>query len=251
MAGEVVLVTGATGGLGQEFVVALAARKVRLACVDVDQTAVDTLLEKHDVEGLGLAGDVSDEDGVRAVVEATVSRWGRLDGLVNVAAVLGRPTPYVEAEVDEFDRVMAVNAKGTWLTMKHVLPSMVAAGRGSIVNVGSLASIRGGAGIAAYTASKHAVVGLTKTVALEFAARGITANVVSPGSMDAPMAHDMFPLLGDGDVEVGRARMLSRIPQGRLAQPAEVAATGTWLLLDAPRHITGQVLTLDGGRSAG
>jgi NAD(P)-dependent dehydrogenase (short-subunit alcohol dehydrogenase family) len=251
MAAEAVLVTGATGGLGQAFVAALAVRGIRLACVDTDQAALDKVLAEHDVDGFGRAADVSDEPDVRAVVSEAVSRWGRLDGLVNVAAVLGRPTPFTEAGGDEFDRVMAVNAKGTWLTMKHAIAAMVASGGGSIVNVGSLASIRGGAGIAAYTASKHAVVGLTKTVALEFAARGITANVVSPGSMDAPMSHDMFPLLGDGDVDAGRAVMLARIPQGRLAQPAEVAATGVWLLLDAPRHLTGQVITLDGARSAG
>jgi NAD(P)-dependent dehydrogenase (short-subunit alcohol dehydrogenase family) len=250
----VVLVTGAAGGLGRETVSALRDRDVDVTCLDVSEGGLASLIESFGSTAARfevVTGDLGSEDSVRGVMDSIRRQRGGLDGIFNAAAVLGTPARMVEVDTAVFDAVMATNVRGTWLLMKYGIPLMLERGGGAIVNVGSYNAIRGGNGITAYTGSKHAVVGMTKSVALEYAREGIRANVLSPGSMNSAMITSMFPLHGRGDAELGREIVLSRIPQHRLAEPSEIAAMGVWLLLDAPGHLNGQVITVDGGRSAG
>jgi NAD(P)-dependent dehydrogenase (short-subunit alcohol dehydrogenase family) len=249
-----VIITGAAGGLGRQVITALREREVDVTCLDVKDGDLGDLIESFGSCAARfqiLTGDVSSEESVRGVMDSVKREWGGLDGIFNAAAVLGTPARLIDIDTAVFDAVTATNVRGVWLMMKHGIPLMIDGGGGAIVNVGSYNAIRGASGIAAYTGSKHAVVGLTKSVALEYAQDQIRANVLSPGSMDTPMITDMFPLHGGGETELGREIVLSRIPQRRLADPAEIATIGVWLLLDAPGHLNGQVITVDGGRSAG
>jgi NAD(P)-dependent dehydrogenase (short-subunit alcohol dehydrogenase family) len=249
-----VIVTGAAGGLGRQAIMALQHRAVDVTCFDVAEGDLGTLIDSFGPCAARfqiLTGDLGNEESVRSVIASVRQEWGGLDGIFNTAAVLGTPARMIDVDTAVFDAVMATNVRGTWLIMKYGIPLMIARGGGAIVNVGSYNAIRGGSGIAAYTGSKHAVVGMTKSVALEYAQDQIRANILSPGSMNSAMITSMFPLHGRGDPELGREIVLSRIPQRRLAEPAEVASMGVWLLLDAPTHLTGQVITIDGGRSAG
>jgi NAD(P)-dependent dehydrogenase (short-subunit alcohol dehydrogenase family) len=248
------IVTGAGGAMGSAAVARLAARSANVLCVDLDVGNVSRVLDGiDDFTGdlVPLGADVSQESDVVRCMATAVERWGGIDGIFNIAAVLEEPRSIVNTAVETFDRVMSVNARGVWLGMKHAIPALLDRGGGAIVNVGSYAAIRGSAGIAVYSASKHAVVGMTKSVALEFAKQNIRANVLSPGSMDTPMIRKMYPLHGNGDSVEGERVTLSRIPQGRLARPDELASVGVWLLMDAPEHLSGQVITVDGARSAG
>jgi NAD(P)-dependent dehydrogenase (short-subunit alcohol dehydrogenase family) len=248
-----VLVTGAAGGLGRAILDLLARREVSLFAVDRDADVLAAAVGAHAEPAgqmIAAAADVGEEDDVRRFIAEADSRWGRVDALINTAAILGTPAPFVETAASEFDEVMRVNARSVWLTMKHAIPAMLRGGGGSIVNVGSYAAIRAAPGIAAYAASKHAVVGMTQTVAVEFATSNIRANVVCPGSMDTPMIRRMFPLHGNGDAAEGERITVGKIPQRRLAQPSELAETVVWLALDAPTHLSGQVIAVDGARSA-
>jgi NAD(P)-dependent dehydrogenase (short-subunit alcohol dehydrogenase family) len=153
--------------------------------------------------------------------------------------------------MDEFDRCMTANARSVWYGMKAMLPVLLAGGGGTFVNTGSYAAIRGGRFTAAYAASKHAVVGLTKSVAVEYAALNIRANVVAPGTMDTRMARSMAATINPADPAAGLQLMTDRIPRRKMATPEEVAEVGIWLLTEAPAHLSGQVIPVDGARSAG
>jgi NAD(P)-dependent dehydrogenase (short-subunit alcohol dehydrogenase family) len=151
---------------------------------------------------------------------------------------------------DNYDAIMQANVRSTWLCLRLGIPVMVAGGGGSIVTIGSVASLRGNPTLAAYAASKHAVHGLTQSVALEYATRGIRANCVCPGAMDTPMVRAMFKIRGNGDPSKGLAETLSKIPAGRMAFAEEMVGTSVWLLLDAPAHLSGQAIAVDGARTA-
>jgi NAD(P)-dependent dehydrogenase (short-subunit alcohol dehydrogenase family) len=250
---KTVIVTGAAGVMGSAAVGLLAARRVNTLCVDRDPGGLDRVTKAFAHLGADLHAvnaDVSSASDVQRSVSLAVERWGGLDGIFNIAAILGTPRPFLDTTLETYDEIMNINARGVWLGMKYALPALLARGGGSIVNVGSYAAIRGTPNIAAYAASKHAVVGMTKTVAVEYATQNIRANVLCPGSMDTPMMRQMFPVHGRGDAAEGERLSLAKIPQRRLARPDELASTGVWLLLDAPEHLSGQVIMVDGARSA-
>jgi NAD(P)-dependent dehydrogenase (short-subunit alcohol dehydrogenase family) len=249
-----VIVTGAGGGIGGAAVKQIAARG------DVNITAVD-----RSADGLArLAADLGDASGVvttsadvsspadvRRVIDETVARDGRLDGLYNIAGIPGRPVDIVERDDDEYDEVMAVNARSVWLGMKYALPHLVASGAGAIVNTGSYYAIRGGVSFVAYAGSKHAVVGMTKSVALAYAKQNVRANIVLPGPTDTEMIAQAFDGLSPEDRSEGERALLATLPTGRLSSADEVASAGVWALLDAPMHFSGHVLPVDGALSAG
>jgi NAD(P)-dependent dehydrogenase (short-subunit alcohol dehydrogenase family) len=166
------------------------------------------------------------------------------------AAINGDAGQVHDRPTQVFDDVIRINLRSVWLGLKYLIPQLVSAGGGSIVTVGSVAALRGAPGLGAYAASKHGVVGLTQTVALEYAKSRIRANIVCPGSMDTPLIKPMLALRGNGDEAEGERQTVSGIPNGRLAKPSELAATAIWLLLDAPTHLTGQSIVVDGGRTA-
>jgi NAD(P)-dependent dehydrogenase (short-subunit alcohol dehydrogenase family) len=197
----------------------------------------------EEVGGLAVPTDVTDPGAVAALVERTVSACGRLDVAFNNAGYSHQPTPLAELAFDEFDRVLAVNARGVFVAMRFEIPAMLASGGGAIVNMTSTAGRHGVKGIGAYVAAKHAVVGLTRTAALDYADRGIRVNAVAPGPIDSHRLESLPDHVRSG--------IAAAVPLGRIGNPDEVAHTVTWLLSDQASFITGATIAVDGGRLAG
>jgi NAD(P)-dependent dehydrogenase (short-subunit alcohol dehydrogenase family) len=241
LAGRVALVTGAAGAIGLATARLLAERGATVACV-VRKSVADL-----PPGALVLHADVSDEDQVRAAVDETVRAAGRIDILVNNAGIEGPQALIPDYDTAEFLRVLQVNVLGVFLGLKHVMPLMAARGSGSIVNLSSIAGIRGAAMMSGYVASKHAVLGLTRSAALEAAPSGVRVNAVLPGFIDSRMLSDIATRLGMPDT----SGLDARVPTGRLGQPEEVAQTVAFLASDESRYMNGACLTLDGGVTVG
>jgi NAD(P)-dependent dehydrogenase (short-subunit alcohol dehydrogenase family) len=247
-----VIVTGAAGGMGSAVLQELAPRDVNVVAVDMQVDSVRRAIEAAGPtqgEFVAVGADVTDSAAVQEFIDDAAARLGGLDGLFMVAGAEGELKPMIEATVENFDFVMAANARSVFLGMKHALPHLISRGGGTIVSTGSLLSVKGGEALGPYGASKHAVVGLTKSLAVEEAIHGVRANVVCPGPMDTRMIQQLFPAISDDPAEA-LDQLVRNIPDKRLAQPTELAQTGVWLLLDAPTHLNGQVLMVDGGSSA-
>ncbi|MEZ5101466.1 MAG: SDR family oxidoreductase [Thermoleophilia bacterium] len=251
MAGKAIIVTGAGGGLGSQTVAALAARGARVLAVDLDLDAATRVAEAAGGEVVPHAADCADGPAVAAMVAAAVERFGRLDGLFNNAAIEGPIATIEEYDEDEFDRVMRVNSRSVWLGMKHGLPALRASGGGSVVNTASTGGMMGWPAISGYVASKHAVVGMTRAVALENAGKGISVNCLCPGPMDTRMIWSIGEAMAPGDRTEQQRLLEATIPVGRLGRPEEVARFATFLLLDCPEYLTGAVLPIDGAQTAG
>jgi NAD(P)-dependent dehydrogenase (short-subunit alcohol dehydrogenase family) len=250
-----VILTGAGGGMGSHAVRQILDRgDINVVAVDFNGDALKNLADSVGDDQRGrlhtIVGDISDPDAVNAFVDEAVGRWDGLDGIFNMAGIAVAET-ILECSLESYERTMNINARGAWLVMKQAIPSLVERGGGRIVNTGSHLADRGGVAFSTYAASKHAVVGMTKSVALEFATQGIIANVVCPGGMDTDMIWEAFRSADPDNPEGAREEMLKMLPQQRLAKPEELAATGNWLLLDAPWHLSGQVVHVDGAMQAG
>ena len=251
---KTLIVTGAGGGLGSKTVEALAARGAGVLAVDIDAAAAERAAEagrRLGAEVVAHAGDASDAESVEGFVEAAVSRFGKLDGIFNNAAIEGLISPITDYPDEEFERVFRVNVKSVWLGMKHALPALLEAGGGAILNTASTGGLMGWPDISAYVGSKHAVVGLTRAVALEYAGRGIRVNVLCPGPMDTRMIWAIGEAMVPGDREEQRRRLEATVPVGRLGRPEEVASFAAWLLLEGPEYLTGAVLPIDGAQTTG
>lgn len=245
MTGRHVIVTGAGGGIGQATVRALLTRDdVDVTATDIDADALGTLPVSSRLRTV--TADVSVRAQTERLVADALSTRGRLDGVANVAGVSGPGVGILETDDDTYDRLMSVNARSTWLMMQAVLPHLVAGGGGAIVNTGSRYAQSGGPAFAAYAASKHAVVGMTKVIAWDFAPRNVRANVVSPGPTDTPMIRNAFDAVRSDGLD-GRARICAQLPSGRMAEPGEIATVIVWALLDAPMQMSGQVISVDAG----
>jgi NAD(P)-dependent dehydrogenase (short-subunit alcohol dehydrogenase family) len=246
--GQVALVTGGNSGIGLAAAQAFArdGARVVLAARRKDEGA-DAVAS---IEALGghaafVATDVTDSASVREMVGYCVDTFGRLDFAYNNAGITGHVhTDVADADEEMFDRVMATNVRGTWLSMKYEVPAILAAGGGAIVNCSSGAGLRGGPRSSAYYASKHAVLGMTKSVALEYAARGIRANAVCPGLTLTSIVETGF-----ADAPDKLAYLRGRIPMGRAGQPDEVARVVTWLCSAESSFVTGAAIPVDGGTS--
>lgn len=254
--GSSVLVTGAVGGIGTATARAFAAEGARLALVDVSERGLASLKEDlcdsaaNPADILTFVADVSDESHVEAYVQATVDRFGALDVLFNNAGVAGPVTPGHDYQAADFDLVMSVNVRGVWLNMKYAVLAMLAGGRGgSIVNTGSAVSLIGAPSLAPYTASKHAVLGLTRSVALELATSGIRVNAVCPGPTDTRMQRSIEEGMAGGFEEAHEAVKLL-IPMRRHARPEEIAALVLFLASSAASFITGAAIPIDGAMTA-
>jgi NAD(P)-dependent dehydrogenase (short-subunit alcohol dehydrogenase family) len=248
--GSVAVVMGGTSGIGLATARALidAGARVIVAGRDRDRGArAAQLLGEH---AHYVPADVTRAGEVAAVIDQAVARWGRLDGAVNAAAV-GDPKPALVTDIteDEWDRIIAADLKGVWLSMKYEITAMLASGGGTIVNVSSVNGLSGTPSAAAYCAAKHGLHGLSKTAAMEYAARGIRINVVCPGAHDTPMLREVFEKVSPGAPDKAEAMYRSVIPVGRIGDPAECARAIAWLLSDAASYVTGAVLTVDGGLS--
>ena len=243
------LVTGAASGIGRATALALAAEGYAVVVADRDERGgLETVrvLEDAGATARFVACDVTLEADVEAAIHTATEAFGRLDVLVNNAGIEGPVLPVHAIAPDDWRRVFEVNVHGTFYGVRHALPLMSAAGSGVIVNVASVAGLNAFPMHAAYSASKHAVVGLTRTVALEAARVGVRVNAVCPGFTDTPM-------VAEGVEQMGQTinDLMRRIPARRLATPAEVAAAIVYLCSDAAAYVTGQTLVIDGGIDAG
>ena len=250
LAGKSVIITGASAGIGKAAAELFAANGARLLLADLDTDAgeaVAAAVRAGGGEATFLRTDVTKDADVKALVAAAVAAYGRLDGAFNNAGVSRYGAPLALGEEAEFDRVMAINVKGVWLCLKHVIGQMLSqtpAG-GAIVNTASVAGLFGAPRMEAYAASKHAVVGLTKTAALEYARKGIRVNSVCPGVIRTAMMDQATG--GDAD---RAANIANAHPIGRVGEADEIAAAAMWLLSDAASFVTGHQLVADGGMTA-
>jgi meso-butanediol dehydrogenase / (S,S)-butanediol dehydrogenase / diacetyl reductase len=244
--GKVVIVTGARGGIGRATALHLHEEGAAVVAThhnDAGVKELDDLVTGGD-RWAPMVLDVTDERQFRAVVDATVAQFGKLTGIVNNAGIL-IPNDIVESSVDEFDRTFAVNVKGVYLGTKYAVPALLAAGGGSIVNFGSINSLSAEKSLTIYTASKGAVLMLTKAVALDFAGRGIRANTLCPAFVDTPLNVPHYTKLG------GREALDADLPDwqpiGRPIEPIEIAQSVAFLLSDHSTAITGTAFVVDGG----
>ena len=242
--GKVAFVTGAAGGIGRATAAAFAAEGARVAILDRTQDALRQTAEAIRAAGgevLTIACDVSKPDEVEAAIARVVETFGRLDIAFNNAGVENKAAPVAEIELEEWDRILGINLRGTFVCMKHELAQMVRQGSGVVVNTSSGAGIRGVAGGAAYAASKHAIIGLTKSAALDYAKSNIRVNAILPGNIETPMM-DRFT---GGDLQ----KAIDLEPVGRLGKPEEIADAVLWMSADLGAFVTGAAISVDGGWS--
>jgi NAD(P)-dependent dehydrogenase (short-subunit alcohol dehydrogenase family) len=246
MAGRVALVTGASKGIGAATAEAFAAAGAAVVLAARDAAALQDVAEGIQARGgraLAVSTDVADVGSMRHAVDQAVSVFGRLDAAFNNASAGPLPAPLADIDPDEFDLGIATNIRGTFLGMKFQIPAMLAGGGGAIVNMASLAGLNGTANLAAYVAGKAGIIGLTKVAALDYADQGIRVNVVAPGPIRT------YHIEAAGEQAMRGAAM--SVPMRRMGTAAEVAQAVLWLCSDQSSFITGTVIPIDGGQSAG
>jgi 3alpha(or 20beta)-hydroxysteroid dehydrogenase len=250
--GRVVIITGAARGQGEQEARLFAAEGAKVVLGDVLDDQGEALAKE--LGGLYLHLDVSREGEWQSAVAAAKSAYGRIDGLVNNAGIL-RFNELVSTPLDEFQQVLQVNQVGVFLGIKTVAPEIEAAGGGTIVNTASYAGVTGMAGVGAYSATKHAIIGLTRVAALELAAKNIRVNAVCPGAIDTAMSNpaQLDPDAANSEELAQAVEELYRkvVPLGRIGQPAEVARLALFLSSEDSSYITGQPFVIDGGWLAG
>ena len=244
------LVTGAGSGIGRATSLALAREGARVVVSDINAEGAEatlSVIKERGGEGVFLHADVSKAADVEALVTGVIQTYGRLDCAYNNAGIEG----YMEGRLHEYpediwDRLIDINLKGVWLCLKYEIPRMLEQGGGAIVNTASAAGLVGSRRLAAYVASKHGVVGLTKAAALEYARDGIRVNAVCPGIIDTPMMDRLIA----GRQDDYEATIPTRQPVGRLGTPEEIAEAVAWLCSDAASLVTGIAMSVDGGFTA-
>ncbi len=247
LAGKVVLVVGASAGIGADAARVFAAHGASVMLVARTEGPLRAVADELTAAGHDAAhaiGDISVAADVARVVDATVERFGRLDGAFNNAG-LTQGGRLDEVSEEDFDRILAVNVKGVWLCLREELRIMRQAGAGSIVNVSSIGGLRGSSGMGAYQATKHAVIGLTRTAAHDNGPVGVRVNALAPGPTETPML-DQTRAAIPGGVEA----RIAATPLRKVGSGAEVGEAAAWLLSDLASHISGVVLPVDGGFSA-
>jgi NAD(P)-dependent dehydrogenase (short-subunit alcohol dehydrogenase family) len=242
---KVAIITGGSSGIGRSTAVALAKEGVRVVIAarrakESEETL--RLVKEAGGDGISIKTDVAREDEVKQLVELTVGKYGRLDYAFNNAGIAEDLTPFVDKTSDTFDRIMNINVKGVWLSMKYEIPQMLKNGGGSIVNMSSAAGVIGVAQMPIYVASKHAVLGLTKSTALEYAKSGIRINAIAPGAIET----DMYKQVIGENKQVQEVLNIMN-PIGRVGNPEEIADAVVWLLSDKASFVTGHTLLVDGG----
>lgn len=242
---KVALVTGGSAGIGRATALAFARSGCDVVVADIDRERGEWVAKEAEALGVDASfveTDVSDRAAVERMVAETVDRFGGLDYACNNAGIEGTPMPTADCTDENWDRTIAINLTGVFLCMRAEIPRMLERGGGAIVNVSSVAGLVGFENIPAYTASKHGVVGLTKTAALDYATQGIRVNAICPGVIDT----EMVQRFTRGDPEAS-AQLTSSEPVGRMGTPEEIADSVVWLCSDGASFVTGQAIAVDGG----
>jgi NAD(P)-dependent dehydrogenase (short-subunit alcohol dehydrogenase family) len=251
-AGKVALITGGGGGIGRATALGFALRGAKVMVVDADaaagQATADIVAQRGGAASF-VQADVTLSASVQDYVAKTLSAYGRIDAFFNNAGIEGRIAPTHEYDEAVFDRVIAVNLKGVFLGMRHVIPAMLDQGGGAIVNTASVAGLFGGPGMSAYVASKHAVLGMTKVASAEVAGRGVRVNAVCPGPVETRMMRSLESQRNADDPEAIHRANAAGMPSGRYTLPEEVANVVMYLCSDLSGNVTGTQLVVDGGRS--
>lgn len=243
--GKVALITGAAAGMGLATANAFAEAGAAVVLADYKEDAVKVAAERLVAAGhkaIAIRCDVSDDAQVAAMVDRTVAEFGRLDAAFNNAGVMAHIAPTAESTREDWDRVIGIDLRGVWSCMKYELRQMQRQASGAIVNNASVGALTGNPGIGSYIASKHGVVGLTRTAALEYVKHGIRVNAVNPGLIDTQIARDVV----SGD-EQAYAEAAKSVPMGRAGRPEEIASAVLWLCSPAASYVVGHALTVDGG----
>lgn len=243
--GQVALVTGAASGMGLTTAQAFAKAGASVVLADIDQEAVQTAANELIAQGhkaIAICCNVADESQVKAMIDSTISEFGRLDMAFNNAGINSPVAETADADGEEFERIQAVNLRGVWNCLKYELLHMRKQGSGAIVNCSSIGGLIGIADRGMYHASKHGVIGLTKSAALEYASRGIRVNAICPGIINTPMVSGMLEREPEAMNE-----LLKEVPIARLGLPEEIASAVLWLCSPGAAFVIGQALAIDGG----
>lgn len=250
--GKVAVITGGAGALGSNVAELLLREGAKVAVVDINEKALAALTRRLSEIGdiISLTSNLSDEEEVSGFVAAVMQKWGRIDVFLNNAGIIGKVAPLIEQTMEDFEAMFNINVKGVFLGLKHVLPIMAAQKSGSIINTSSVSGLMGSSGNSLYSASKHAVVGLTKTAALEAARDSVRVNSIHPAPLDSEMMKKIEETLNQDDPSAVRTTISSRIPLGRYGSMEEVAKLVLFLASDDSKFITGSQYRIDGGMGA-
>lgn len=246
---RVAVVTGAASGIGRATAVAFAKRGDRVAVSDIDASRGEetvAIIRDSGGDAVFIQADVAQAEDAERLIAETVDAFGRLDYAFNNAGIEGETALTADCSIENWDRVIAINLRGVWLCMKYQIPRMLRNGGGSIVNCSSVAGLVGFAGSPAYVASKHGLVGLSRTAALEYATSGIRVNAVCPGVIQTAMIDRVIRASPEAE-----ERLVGLEPIGRLGRPEEIADSVLWLCSDSSSFVTGQAIAVDGGFVAG
>ena len=248
---KVALITGGAAGIGLATARRFVAEGAKVFLVDVqEQALVDAVDELGDRQSAACVADVTDEGQVKDYVRQAVERFGKIDVFFNNAGIEGEVSGLTEYSTETFDRVMAVNVRGAWLGLKHVIPEMLKSGGGSIICTSSMAGLKGTPKLSPYVASKHAVVGMMKSAALEYAAKNIRINTINPAPIATRMIESIESGYAPGAEDKIKEKMTAGVPMRRYGQPEEVADLVLFLASDDSSYTTGTCFPIDGGMSA-
>ena len=249
LTGQTALVTGGAAGIGRATAAAFAAEGAKVVVSDIDEAAgmeIVQIIEEQGGSAMFVPADVSEPADVADLVSRTLSAFGKIDCAVNNAGIEGRIVPFTDQPEDNFDAIIGVNLKGTFLCLKAEISEMLETGGGAIVNLSSIAGIIGFPGLSPYVASKHGVIGLTKNAALEYAGSGIRVNAVCPGGVDTRMLDSLAEQATQG-AQTSTQMMAPLHPMGRIGTPQEIAELIVWLCSPRASFVTGTAIPIDGG----
>lgn len=249
---KIAIITGGSGGIGKAVAARLIQEGASVVLVDLDRAGLDATVRElgADDRVLAVKADVTSEDDVKRYVRATIDRFGRIDVFFNNAGIEGKVAPLEQQDTAVFDQVIAINVRGAYLGLKHVLPHMYRAGHGSVINTSSVAGLNGSADVLPYVTSKHAVTGMTKVAALEAARHGVRVNSVHPSPVNTRMMRSLEAGFDPNDAEAAKAAMEKAIPLGRYGEPGDIANLVLFLASDESSFITGAQYRIDGGMGA-
>ena len=251
---KVIVVTGASGEIGQAITQGFLEGGAKVVAADLNEDALSATVEQLTAAGhaiTGIAADVSSSEDVQRCIDGALQTYGRMDAMINNAGVEGMVAPVEDYPEDEFDKVIGVNVRGVFLGMKYAVPAIRKSGGGSIVNLASVAGLSGSAGTPAYNASKHAVIGLTRSGAVHLGAENIRVNAVCPSPVTGRMMASLEAGILPDDPSAAREMIAQRIPMQRYADPKEVADLVLYLCSDQASFLNGGIYTVDGGLTAG